>query len=286
MAQTSDLTRRLCIAVEWHAVALANASAVTWQQRIIALKTGFEALLGTSNSREGAKMLRALFESTAKGHEHLFPTANVLWSPKERADLSRPFKGKPDVMSEVEDWFMALANARNDIIHEGKITNTEYAAPPERPLSRYAGSLFWIGERVLREAIKARLGACIWLCGPLKTYAAWEKLRQALAAVPQPTTTAEPPASSGVPSTTTTAAPPRPVKALIAELACPAANHVQMVYKSVGSSASEKAAREMAEPCWVAKVGAKEIWISETEHDLLEKAGAEQALPDHVIVCD
>jgi len=39
-------------------------------------------------------------------------------------------------------------------------------------------------------------------------------------------------------------------------------------------------------PCWVAKFGGKEIWISDGEHDLLEEAGAENEIPEHVVVCD
>jgi hypothetical protein len=278
LAQTSDVVRRMCIAIEWHAVAMSNASAVTWQQRIIALKTGFEALLGTSDSRECARRLRVLFEMAAKPHYDLLPSANLLWSPKERTDLARKYKKKPDVRSEIEDWFMELAKARNDIIHEGRITITEYKAPPERPRSRYAGSLFWTGERVLREAIKARLGTEILLCGPLKTWAASEKLRQAFQAVaPQPA--AEVHSAPQAPA-------PRTLATLLNELGCQSAREVQMSWSSVGASASEEAAREMAVPRWIAEAGGKEIWISEAEHDLLQQAGAEDELPDHVVVCD
>lgn len=44
----------------------------------------------------------------------------------------------------------------------------DYPAPPERPLSQYAGKLFWKAERVLREAIKSKLGVDVLLCGPIE----------------------------------------------------------------------------------------------------------------------
>jgi hypothetical protein len=56
------------------------------------------------------------------------------------------------------------AAARNEIIHEGRLSTHEYAAPVERPLSRYAGPLFWKAERVLREDSKERSarGSLVW----------------------------------------------------------------------------------------------------------------------------
>jgi hypothetical protein len=166
------------IALEWHAVAMSNPNAVTLQQRLIAIKTAFEALLGTSDSRDCARRLRALFETAAGPHLHLLPWAGVLWSPKERRDLVRQYttrKGalRSDTRSELEDWFMTLTDARNSVIHDGVLSVTDYGPPQERPLSRYKGSLFWIGERLVREAIKASLGAEVLLCARLKEEASW-----------------------------------------------------------------------------------------------------------------
>jgi hypothetical protein len=63
---------------------------------------------------------------------------------------------------------MTLAAARNSVIHDGVLSVTDYEAPQERPISRYKGSLFWIGDRLAREAIKASLGAELLLCARLK----------------------------------------------------------------------------------------------------------------------
>jgi hypothetical protein len=81
-----------------------------------------------------------------------------------------------DIRSELEDWFMAFAEVRNEIIHEGTLSTHIYEAPPERPLSRYAGPLFWTADRVLREAVKALLGAEVLLCAQLRRAAEMEKL--------------------------------------------------------------------------------------------------------------
>ncbi len=58
----SPENRRLAVALEWHASVMANSPAVTIQQRIIALKTAFEALVVESDSRKGARLLQQHFE--------------------------------------------------------------------------------------------------------------------------------------------------------------------------------------------------------------------------------
>jgi hypothetical protein len=168
--------RQLRIAMEWHASAMSNPRAVTPQQRIIAIKTGFEALLGTSASWPAAMRLRRLFETVTASHATLLPWAGLLWSPTERTDLRRTYvdanqQTQTGARSELQDWMMHLCDARNSIIHDGILPTLEYPAPSERPLSRYAGQMFWIGERLLREGIKASLGVNVLLCGMLQQQA-------------------------------------------------------------------------------------------------------------------
>jgi hypothetical protein len=162
---------------------MVNAVAVTTQQRMIALKTGFEALTGTSNSRECARRVRALFETTTAAHLDLLPWKGILWSPKERTDLQRVdtlWTGRVvhDERSELEDCLMALGKVRDTIIHDGRVPAVEYGPPPERPLSRYAGNLFWKGERLLRESVKASLGVDVLLCGALARRALWQAVAE------------------------------------------------------------------------------------------------------------
>jgi len=273
---TTDAKRRISIAIEWHSAAMANPRAVTLQHRLISLKTGFEALLGTSKSAKCAERLRDLFQAVTKQHAALLPWSGCIWSPNERTNLPRQYKdGKGQlqqcVRSEVEDWFMALADVRNAIIHEGRIIFEEYQAPPERPLSRYAGHLFWIGERILREAIKASLGAEILLCGLL----AERKRREECAALLGDYLLREVSTipASGDAEAPTPSAPVRvrAIPVLLAELRCDAANKV-LLYQNVGG--------------WVAKTPSIEMTIEAAEADLLRQSGAEDELPSYFDACD
>lgn len=200
--------------------------------------------------------------------------SGLLWSPTERTTLQRPYKTrgkvKFDTRSEIEDWFMTLADARNTIIHEGKATLTEYGPPPERPLSRYAGPLFWIGERVLREAAKATFGPEILLCGRLKELAAFEPLYEALRAQ----ALEGPPPAATTPQVTE---PARPLDHLLHELGCQGANQVTLRRAAGTASASLDAAEEMARAArgsWVARASGRSMLINASERELLEGAGA------------
>lgn len=266
----------LKVAIEWHSMAMANPEAVTLQQRLIAIKTGFEALLGTSNSRDAAKRLRRLFADSTQPAVKDLPWVGLLWSPRER-DLARTLRVRgqvvPDVRSEIEDWFMALAAARNAVIHEGVLRSVDYAAPPERPLSRYRGSLFWKGERILREAVKAQLGTEILLCGLLSEGRRWEKfgpelvdaLRQAAeqqrddaAALPP-----EPPdAKADEPEAV------RTVAELVSALGARAPNEILLRMHSA----------ENWPPLWEAEFNDRTEVINSREKKELEAAGAEEEL--------
>lgn len=274
--------RRLRVAIEWHAAAMANPRAVTWQQRIIALKTGFESLLGTSNSRDGAKRLRTLFEDATAASRSELPWAGLLWSPRERIDLARTYrKGGvevSEVRSELEDWFMTLAAARNAIIHDGALPLPEYAAPLERPLSRYKGHLFWIGERILREAVKAKMGPEILLCSLLaerRRLAAFaNELLPELEHLASTIESGEPLTDDAQPIADA-ASPPRSLEDLLELLACGAANEVSL-------------SPHHAEPdgrLWEATAGNRSEVVEDAEKSLLEAAGAEEALRNWIEPC-
>jgi hypothetical protein len=280
VCQEEGATRRIQMAIGWHAMAMANAPAVTWQQRIIAIKTGFEALFGESKSWKCAAKLRACFEKVTNAHRRMLPWSGLLWSPKERTDLARSWKNDkgeehPAKRSEIEDWFMTLAKARNDIIHDGEASISNYEAPPERPLSRYArwhkGSLFWVGERVLREAIKAHLGPEILLAGRFARFKAMEDLVKALRSGDrdEPSTPEEEDVPPLAEPDEEPQSPSRNVPQLLAELACQGANHIELARASAAASVM-----------WIAEVGERSLLISEGEKELLLKAGAEESIPD------
>ena len=90
--EESAETRRLGIAIAWHGVIMTNPSAMTLHQRLIGLKTAFEALLDTSDSREAARRLRHLFEEATVKHREGLPWIGILWSPAEKTALSRSIR--------------------------------------------------------------------------------------------------------------------------------------------------------------------------------------------------
>jgi hypothetical protein len=296
-----ELADRVGIALEWHGAAMANSHSVTTQQRVIALKTAFEALTGTSESRETARRIRSLFESATAAHSGLLPWKGVLWAPNERTNLQRPYmtkkgKVKQDVRSELEDCMMALADVRNAVIHKGRLLPLEWSGPVERPLSRYAGNLFWKGERILREAIKAALGGDVLLCGPIARKALWQTVADEVNRARTSSPAAEPPPSPALVEATPAVTysspvepPPRDLATLLAELKSDAANRVTIETLGGFTSASEEAAIEMANNAvgkWGATAGPVTMMITDSERAILEQAGAEEEVPDYWAPCE
>jgi hypothetical protein len=301
----------IAVAADWHRGALVNSRAMTTPHRLVSLKIGFEALLHEDESRECARLLRGLFDTTTAGHRDLLPWIGLLWSPTERTDLQRQYvtlrgKTRSDVRTEIEDWFMSFAQARNDIIHEGTLKTGIYEPPPERPLSQYAGKLFWKGERVLREAIKAKLGVDVLLCGPIARKARIaEAIQAAESAPPAPEPPPAPPDPAELARRAKEAAmyeriknEPRPsdrdLAGLLAALGCSAANVVRLSKAHGYPSASPEAALESSIRMmdrWHADVGDIDLGhgggllISETECQTLMAAGAEDELADHWWSC-
>jgi len=163
----------------------------------------------------------------------------------------------------------------------------DYPAPDVRPLSRYAGSLLWKGERILREAIKAKLGADVLLCGAIGRRALAQKmfgeyvkgvmkrLRAERKAAP-PAPVVEPPDLA-------------PVGHVLKFLECPSAKYVTVSKAQASGSASlevaEENTRQMADK-WAAEVPGKSMLISRDEYEALKLAGAEDELPDFWDPCE
>ena len=264
--QGTNEGRAIATSAEWHRFAMSNPFAITMKQRLVAIKTGFEALLGISKSRQAAKRLRVLFEKTTDGYQDLLPWTGLLWSPNERVDLSKEVDGR----SELERWFIALADARNQIIHEGKLDTVVFDGPADRPLSRYVGSLLYVGERVLREAIKATLGAEILLCGALARRARSEEMFGDLARQLAAVVKAQ--AAAGIePAPPEEAHPPRSMVKLLSDLDVRSANLVVVgALRLTGNGYTHGAS---------AHRGQISMSITESEFQALIAAGAEQELP-------
>ena len=69
---------RVRVAVEWWAKAWPNTQAVQWPERLVYLKTAFEALTGTSTNWKSARKLRKTFEA-------LPHTGSRSWTSPSRA---------------------------------------------------------------------------------------------------------------------------------------------------------------------------------------------------------
>ena len=57
------------------------------------------------------------------------------------------------LVTDLEDWFMAFADARNQIIHEGTIPPLLY----DKPHSGYTGHFVFTADSLFRAAVKASL---------------------------------------------------------------------------------------------------------------------------------
>jgi hypothetical protein len=273
---------------------MANPPAISPALRLVAIKTGFEALFGESKAWNCAKALNDLFLQATARHRAFLPWTGVLWSPTDRTDVRAtnpdcPAEHRATPRSEIQDWFMNLAYARNAIIHAGALRTGSYTAPPERPLSRYSGSLFWIGERVLREAIEASLTPDILLSGRYPR--ALVELIRSEAPGAGSSTISTPDVSRKLLDDTVsaTAASPRSVGEILAELGCPGANHIQLEKATGGCGADLEKAREHAAKLldkWGAKFEDRTVLISSAERELLLQAGAEDQIPYCWFDCD
>ena len=149
---------RLRTAIGWFVKAWRNTATVKYQERVVFLKTAFEALSGTNKSHRNARFLRQLFEAIPPCTAPLDST-RLVWSAAEKPIHKRTYKknGKThsDQITDLEKWFMAFAEARNEIIHEGKSPPLEYSGSN----AAYDGHFVFTAEFLLRAAIKVRLSS-------------------------------------------------------------------------------------------------------------------------------
>ena len=153
--ETDATADRLRTAIGWFAKAWRNTETVKFEERVVFLKTAFEALSGTSQNELTARFLRELFEAIPRTTP--LDSKRLVWSPEERAVHTRTRKnGKPyhGLFTDLEQWFMAFADVRNEIIHEGKSPSSwEYPGSN----AAYAGHFVFTAEFLLRAAIKVSL---------------------------------------------------------------------------------------------------------------------------------
>ena len=153
---TPHAADRVRIATEWFVRAWHNTVTVRYPERIVFLKTAFEAVTGTSRTYESAKALRDLFEGlpgmTAKVSEYL------VWSPEEepihtQTWVDRNRETHTSRITDLEHWFRAFSKARNKVIHEGVVPELTYSGSNPN----YDGPFFFTAEFLLRGVIKVLL---------------------------------------------------------------------------------------------------------------------------------
>ena len=158
---------RVRIALEWFTKAWRNTATLHFPERLVFLKTAFEALTGTSSTHEGARKLRQIFEElpdTTVEDSEIAET--LIWSPTEkpvcRTRASRSGQSQTDCMTDLEVWFMDFGAVRNSIIHEGELREDMYPCsnPVCQPITSnraYHGDFFFTAEFLLRGVIKVLL---------------------------------------------------------------------------------------------------------------------------------
>ena len=150
---------RVRVAVEWFTKAWRNTATVQFPERLVFLKTAFEALTGTSSAWKSAQKLRLFFEelpdTTARDSKIL------VWSPTEKSIIPRSWRDRcgqtqNSCVTDLENWFMEFGKARNTIIHEGTIPPLMYSSP-NPTCTNYNGDFVFTAEFLLRGAIKVLL---------------------------------------------------------------------------------------------------------------------------------
>jgi hypothetical protein len=114
------LGRRLRRALEWLSFAWTNTRSITPDVRIVALRTAFEALLGTRKN-SGTKALRARLSPL------LAPRA-----PKTRRKYADDW-GKPqdEELTDIAWWFQTFTMVRNEIVHGDTVQRRSRSFGPD-----------------------------------------------------------------------------------------------------------------------------------------------------------
>jgi len=148
------LTRRLITTIAWLTQAWRNSESIRPQDRVVLLKTGFEALTGESQNWSCAKRLRSLYESRLAAPIITDDdTREMLWKPSEVERFEWTVRNTLHQVTDLQHWLHRFGDARNEVIHDGTVPSLLVAEGTD-----YDGPLFNVGERLLRETIKVAMG--------------------------------------------------------------------------------------------------------------------------------
>ena len=154
---TCSTADRVRVAVDWFAKAWHNTKTLEHPERLVYLKTAFEALTGKSKTHKSARELRRIFEDSKFLVWSPEDSEFLVWSPEEKPDRTwvdkndRPW---PD-LTNLEIWFRTYGDVRNEIIHEGRVPELMYSGPNPA----YSGHFFFTAEFLLRGVIKVLLAS-------------------------------------------------------------------------------------------------------------------------------
>lgn len=154
----APLARRISTAVRWLAKAWRNTPSLGPEDRIVMLRTAFEALTGTSEAQDAINGLEETFGALKGLGATAESTQHMLWSPDEKPQrsfthISKTGTKKAFLLTDLGHWFSTFGTARHLVVHEGLVPSLSY----DETGSRYNGPFFHIGERLLREAIASAL---------------------------------------------------------------------------------------------------------------------------------
>lgn len=137
IAKASPMSRRIARALDWLSIAWRNTSAVEIGTRVVALRAGFEVLLGAGDKTQAIRT-----------------SLDNLLNPADAARIERTWieyektKG-PFSLTDIEWWFQCFSLLRNAIMHGDEI--------PTAMWEHETHNHIWIGEEYLRKAIKETL---------------------------------------------------------------------------------------------------------------------------------
>jgi hypothetical protein len=130
----SDESRRMGRAIDWLDLAWRNTSSIDEDARIVALRAGFEVLLGVGDKTASVReALSQLLEDSSK------PRITRRWTTRQGNERS-------EEMTDLGWWFTRFSFLRNAIMHGSDIWETEYLHEDQHHL--------WLAEKTLRRAIK------------------------------------------------------------------------------------------------------------------------------------
>ena len=134
--------------------AWSNSIRIQYAERLVFLKIAFEAITQTEKTHESVCKLREIFEALPNTSAR--DSKILVWSPEEKRIRTWTWREKTCCVTDLEHWFRTFGDARNDIIHEGKLPQFEYSLTD----SNFNGHLFWTAEYLLRGVIKVLLEEC------------------------------------------------------------------------------------------------------------------------------